>query len=174
MNPSTKIIDTIAAGLVARYHAAPSVEPQSVAHHSWNVAVLVHYLYPAAPKDLIIEALGHDVGEYWTGDAPFSIKRDHPEIKELYTDLEFKHRYYDSTMPTIELPSANAKLLKLCDTLDGFLWCSLHERGTRISDRWNESYNLARKKFWDDLDVIDPVLWDKADHLFSEHGGIIA
>lgn len=36
---------------------------------------------PAVGRDAIIRAAFHDVGEIWSGDAPYPVKADHPVLK---------------------------------------------------------------------------------------------
>ena len=52
-----------AAGAVKRYHIVRTLRQQSVAEHSWNVALLVYMIYPQASPKLIKAALTHDVAE---------------------------------------------------------------------------------------------------------------
>lgn len=146
--PTHRAVNTLEAGRVTRYHAAPSVAPQNVAHHSWNVAVLaLHITGGSASNNLIRECLMHDAAEYFTGDVPFTVKRDNADVKARFDAMEDTARENDLVLPPIELSERDAALLKICDTLDGFIWCAKMEKGDLICGRWYESLNCALRKF---------------------------
>lgn len=76
------------AGDVKRYHTWPVLQPQSVAEHSWNVARIVVAIWPFASQQLLQEALFHDVGEIRSGDAPFPVKAENPDLKATMDRIE--------------------------------------------------------------------------------------
>lgn len=76
------------AGEVSRYHTWPHLRQQSVAEHSWQVMRIVLTIYPMAPRDLLIHCMAHDVGEIGTGDIPYPIKKENPDLKEIMDELE--------------------------------------------------------------------------------------
>lgn len=164
--------NTLEAGKVVRYHAVPTVKPQNVAHHSWNVAMLLIYISDnLCSRELLVEALMHDTGEIETGDIPYTVKRDNPELKRMLHELELIARADRTILPATELIDADAAILKVCDTLDGFIWCALHEdkRGP-VNDRWHQAYLNARTKF---RDLLTRRQWEQADTLFIRYGGIL-
>lgn len=71
LDPLRLILD---GGRVARYHAEPDAPRQTVAEHSWRVAVIAGSLYPDRPA-LVLAALYHDAAEGVTGDVPAPAKR---------------------------------------------------------------------------------------------------
>jgi len=87
---------------------------QSVAEHSFNVALIVKYIYEAKFKgsynvevmnSMMIEALFHDGDEIYTGDIPSPAK---------------EHIHYDT-----------ASLIKLADMIESYRHAMLHCRDTK-------------------------------------------
>lgn len=153
--------NTVEAGHVSRYHAATSVlEKQSIAHHSWGVAVIALYLAGGnCSAGLLQAALMHDAAEAFTGDVPFNVKRDFKDIKERFDRLEkLMYRRYLLQMP--RLTKREQALLKLADSLEGYLWTLRHEAyGKRIvSARWEAALAVAKKKF---LPIVGQEVIDK-------------
>ena len=61
-----------------------TIGEQSVASHSWGVAVILNWLKPDISKTAILKALAHDVAEKRTGDMPAPTKWNNPDLaKEL-------------------------------------------------------------------------------------------
>lgn len=87
--------DTRQAGAVLRYHTWPTVKKQTIADHSWNVWRIVfaiwrtgHCSVEGIPQSVTEYIMLHDCGELRTGDAPYPIKRDNPELKQIMDRLE--------------------------------------------------------------------------------------
>lgn len=76
------------AGAVRRYHTWPTIQTQTVAEASWNVARILVMIWPEAPAPAITHALLNDCGEIRCGDLPFPIKRDNPVLKAEIVRLE--------------------------------------------------------------------------------------
>ena len=76
-------------GGVRRYHTEPNLTPQSVAEHSWRVAVIAHLLWPDRPN-IVFAALYHDVAELLVGDIPAPTKKamDVRKLKDWEEDYE--------------------------------------------------------------------------------------
>ena len=80
-------------GDIARYHTVPTIRPQSVAHHSWRMAAILHTVWPDCRGELTKAALFHDVSERVTGDMPYQIKATYPTLKTLlHTVTEAEER----------------------------------------------------------------------------------
>lgn len=113
------------AGVVARYHTARILRPESVAEHSFNVANIVLCLTKGlASKELIAAALTHDMGEYLVGDIPAPVKRKlPPEVAETIEYME------DDAINDLHpdlfriLTEQEERTLKIADRLDGLLKC---------------------------------------------------
>lgn len=150
MSP-TRARNTLCAGSVQRYHAAPSVMPQTVGLHSWGVAVLCMFLTDGKPSaSLLAAAILHDAGELFTGDIPFTVKKANAEVKRIFDELEDETQ--TSLLVTNRLPPLTEDekcILKLSDTLDGLAWCRKHEREGPVYDRWVGALNRAKEKFVD-------------------------
>lgn len=78
------------AGRVARWHAHPTIHPQTVADHTYGVLQWLAYLVPRADltKRLMLATLNHDVAELFTGDIPFTAKRAYPQFKTVLNEVE--------------------------------------------------------------------------------------
>ena len=162
---------TLEAGRVLRYHAVPSVGSQNIAHHSWGVAVICLYLTGGkASSELLVEALMHDTAELFTGDIPFTVKRDRPDIKDTFDLMEDDAREAELLIPPQHLSDRDHALLKLADTLEGFVWCRKTELRGPVLGRWTEAFAKARCKFSTILTVEEITL---ATTLFQEFGGIL-
>lgn len=76
------------AGEVSRYHTWPHIRQQSIAEHSWQVMRVLLAIYPMASRGLLIHCMNHDAGEIGTGDIPYPIKKENPELKKIMDNLE--------------------------------------------------------------------------------------
>jgi Predicted hydrolases of HD superfamily len=126
-------------GGVRRYHTHRVVCEDTVASHSWGVAVLVDMLYGgSAPAQVLRAALYHDVAEHVFGDIPSPAKR-------LFNNEELRQRedqlMRDNGMFTI-LTDWERFVMKLADMLDGLTYCvEERERGnTTLIPIWNTYY----------------------------------
>lgn len=104
-------------GAVRRYHTWPVHRQQTVAEHSWNVARIVTTIWPVAPASVIMYCLYHDVGEIATGDIPFPVKAENPELKGLLDQLE------DRAVEAMRLPPHHVddiwrRRVKVCDLIE--------------------------------------------------------
>lgn len=137
------------ATFVRRWHSNPdmchTIDP--VGGHSGRVALLVLQLDPEASRDLLIAALVHDLGEYRTGDMSYDAKKRYPKLAEqlaLQEDDEIK--YQGIAKP--RLNARDAKLLKVCDWLDSYLWAEMHVPRLVVRKDWRQqkltTINYAR------------------------------
>lgn len=146
-----RIENLLTSGRVIRYHAAPSVAPQTLDSHCWGVASLVWYLSNGlAPSGLLAESLFHDSGELSTGDIPFTVKRECPELKAMVNQMDAEFRINHGMMPAT-LRTVDTQLLKLADSLEGFIWCCQHEPNGPVLLRWSFALSEAYSKFEFDL-----------------------
>lgn len=110
--------NTRSAGEVARYHTWQVNRGQSVGEHSWQAMRLFYELFPEdVTKEVLVYILWHDAPERVTGDPPFPLKRDYPELKEIYSDIEGE--VLESW--GVSLPPLTEKerfLIKLCDLIE--------------------------------------------------------
>ena len=68
------ILKVLEGGEVKRYHTMPTIGEQTVANHSWGVAVILSWLKPDISPKALLKALTHDVAEKQTGDMPAPTK----------------------------------------------------------------------------------------------------
>ncbi len=74
-------------GEVDRLHCAP-MRAQTVAAHSWGVAMIIQRVWQDCRKELILAALQHDLGEQEVGDMPAPAKWRAPEAYEAFAKAE--------------------------------------------------------------------------------------
>jgi hypothetical protein len=115
-------VDTIrSGGAVKRYHTVPTVGEQTVAAHSWGVAVILIRILPFCSKNLLIAALFHDVAEKWTGDIPADAKWREPEVSALLKRVE---RDVEETLNiSIGISDEEELILSGCDRLELLWFC---------------------------------------------------
>jgi 5'-deoxynucleotidase YfbR-like HD superfamily hydrolase len=107
------------AGLVKRYHTWPVLREQTNAEHTWHVLRIYHKLFGPPSTDVTLAIMYHDVGEIKTGDAPFPVKRENPDLKAAYDRVEAAHREillpYDTTS---KLTEYEIRCIKICDLVE--------------------------------------------------------
>lgn len=62
------------AGIVKRYHTVDMITEQTVAAHSWGVALIICEVVKKPSTELLKAALYHDIAEAVTGDIPATSK----------------------------------------------------------------------------------------------------
>jgi len=70
------------SGWVRRYHAWPTLNEQTVGHHSWRVATLIIEIFGMPRAEVLAYALWHDCGEMFSGDLPFMVKTAVPGLAD--------------------------------------------------------------------------------------------
>lgn len=99
---------------VKRYHTVDTLVPETVGHHSANVAHIVLAISPGCRKELLIAALDHDIVEQYTGDIPATLKWHSPKLAKMLKVIEG-----DFFPPTSEQLTARERcILKQADMLD--------------------------------------------------------
>ena len=83
MTGMNDLFNMIRGGAIKRYHTLETIGEQSVASHSWGVAMILQYLEPNVSKEAILRALTHDVAELFTGDIPAPVKWANPDLVEV-------------------------------------------------------------------------------------------
>jgi 5'-deoxynucleotidase YfbR-like HD superfamily hydrolase len=150
---NVRAANTLESGKVVRYHAATSIgQKQSIAEHSWGVAVIALYLVgDRMTPNLYRACLLHDTAEAYTGDVPFNVKREFADVKARFDELEklMQERFL---LPMPELTAWENSVLKMADTLEGYIWAERYEHpsdGGIVSVRWTYAFNNAKTKFRD-------------------------
>lgn len=99
---------------VKRYHTVDTLVPETVGHHSANVAHIVLAISPGCRKELLVAALDHDIVEQYTGDIPSTLKWHSPKLAKMLKVIEG-----DFFPPTSEQLTARERcILKQADMLD--------------------------------------------------------
>jgi hypothetical protein len=76
------------AGQVIRFHTWPVHHRQTVGEHTWQVMRIYYQIWGPLPTELTTYFIWHDAGELFTGDIPFPVKRDNPDLKRIMDVLE--------------------------------------------------------------------------------------
>ncbi len=164
-----RLVNSIEAGRVQRYHNAPTVQAQSDGQHMWGVALIILYLTGGIPsRTLLIEAIMHDVAEIDNGDIPFATKRK-PGVKELFDALDEQARTECHVVGNLSLTANEKALLKIADTLEGYVWACKTEvgftpDGDTICSRWEKHFHIGLEKF---RAVLEPSQFQLAADLFG-------
>ena len=108
---------------VRRFHTVPTVQVNTVGHHSHGVAMLAWGITQGqASAALLMAALTHDLGEQVIGDIPSPTKRALGPIgMEAINEME--DRTLRSAGYAFPLTAVENNILKLADCLDGMLFC---------------------------------------------------
>lgn len=103
---------------VLRYHANPTIVPDTIGQHSANVAMLCSILLgEKCTKKLIMYALMHDLAEQWTGDIPYPFKARNPVVKQTLDKAEERFLFVNELdIPT--LSGMEYDVFKAADILD--------------------------------------------------------
>ena len=98
---------------VKRFHTLDLIVPETVGHHSCNVALMLTVLTNEVSGELLAAALYHDLAEQYTGDVPATAKWESPRLARALKRLEQYHFPAPHTLSKYE-----TKLLKQADMLD--------------------------------------------------------
>lgn len=132
-------------GHVRRYHTVETIGQQTVADHSWGVAMMVLQLQPDASANLLKAALFHDLAEYDTGDTPAHAKWRSKPLKTALDDLE--RTVEDDLGIGVDLTSDELITLKVADMLELLWFCVEQARmGNRNVDEIWERGNAFLKE----------------------------
>lgn len=136
-----KIHNILCSSDVTRYHTAPLISAQSIAHHAWSVSILCQYLSPNCSKNLILAALTHDCAEAVSGDIPAPAKWKYSELKKISDEIEAEISAEWGI--NFNLTDDEKRTLKICDGLEVMLY---------LTKRYNFGEIDARIKFYKQAD----------------------
>lgn len=105
------------AGSVVRYHTWPMLSRETVAHHTWNVLRIWDQMFGLPAPDVVRQVLYHDCGEMATGDLPFPIKRNNPDLKTVADRIE-SEALVNMGVRMRPMTATNKWKLKVCDLLE--------------------------------------------------------
>jgi 5'-deoxynucleotidase YfbR-like HD superfamily hydrolase len=121
MDPFDRLNKIRCGGNVERFHVLPTIRRNSVAAHSWGVAVVCLSLWDDCSFSLVKAALYHDCAEYLTGDLPAPIKLASEQISSVIRTLE--KDYEEELNIRIPLSEKDKARLKFADCVDGAMFC---------------------------------------------------
>jgi len=125
------------AGKVVRYHTHPTLNTQTVADHSWRVAVLIVELFGIPRAEVLVYALYHDCGEMSSGDLPFMAKDAVPGLADAMKRAEaYGLELLEVCLP--ELSSLEKVQVKIADLLE------MYEFGTLEVAMGNQYGDMVR------------------------------
>ena len=126
MTGMNDLFNMIRGGAIKRYHTLETIGEQSVASHSWGVAMILQYLEPNVSKEAILRALTHDVAELFTGDIPAPVKWANPDLVEVLKRIEDK---YESDIGIgFKLSPEETALGKQADMFELLVFCVRQRR----------------------------------------------
>lgn len=142
MNDLVQLMDLLEAGHVQRLHTCPTIHGRSVAHHSYNIMLMLDWVYEGNPPMRIMRAaMYHDLHEKYLGDIPSPIK-ENPAIREGLRAVEDEINQQMGI--NYELDENENTILKALDGLE-FMFYLLQERrlgSLNNSDTFARAYNL--------------------------------
>lgn len=122
-----QLLELHAAGGVKRYHTVPTIGQETIAAHSWGVALLILKLYPGIPsRELLAAAIYHDIPESVVGDTPANAKWQFPDLAVATSRAEDTIALYMEVEYEESLDKQERDWLRWCDLLDIAFYC--HEQ----------------------------------------------
>lgn len=82
------LLSMFKGGSVKRYHTVEMIKEQTVAAHSWGVAVILCHIVKNPSAQLLKAALYHDVAEHIIGDMPATTKWRFKELAQAMSEAE--------------------------------------------------------------------------------------
>ena len=112
------------AGAVKRYHTIRVHNEQSLAAHSWGVAMICAAISDDPPSaTLLLYALTHDLAESETGDIPAPVKWNNKEISEALSTIEFSFEKRHNII--CDLTDDELAILQWADTMELIMYCGV-------------------------------------------------
>ena len=114
-------------GSVKRWHTITNVQEQTVAAHSWGVAVIALELWPNSSAAFLHAILLHDISEHVIGDIPAPTKWANPKLTTEVSKIEEKFwKNMGTKFP--ELTKLEQLKLKIVDIMELLWFCIDEER----------------------------------------------
>jgi 5'-deoxynucleotidase YfbR-like HD superfamily hydrolase len=173
--PGNLVDDPRAAGEVLRYHTWRTIRQQNVAEHTWQLMRILLTVWPNAPRNVIIHALIHDMGEM-AGDIQFPFKKLFPDLKtgsDMAENYVRRRQQMVVGAPVVSHPLSPYENLvfKTCDNLEMWEFGMVEMKmgnlyGKIVVKRMHEAVAdcLARleaishvKQFQDNADVVPAI-----------------
>jgi hypothetical protein len=102
---------------------------QNVAAHTWQVMRIWWQIFGPLPEHISTALIWHDAGELVTGDPPFPLKAESPELKTIYDRLESQAvlAMGGPDEDSLRLGGLDRVRAKICDLIE-MMEYGLHER----------------------------------------------
>jgi 5'-deoxynucleotidase YfbR-like HD superfamily hydrolase len=115
-------LDTRLAGQIRRYHTWPILGQQTIAEHCWQLLRIYMSVVDKQDPHMIRHMIFHDIGEHFTGDIPYPVKSQNPQLKEQVEFLEQRSyatqlEYWDAFRQTF-LSAEDKKLFKQIELVE--------------------------------------------------------
>lgn len=122
-------------GQVERCHNIPHLGSYTNAHHTWNVLILMWYLFPQHWRNVAAVVMAHDVPEGVFGDVVAPVMRYASSLKPTLSRAENMY-LHDIDLPSdMNMTDEEYEAYKACDRLDLYLWCLEQENLGNINVR---------------------------------------
>lgn len=140
------IVQLLQSGLSRRWHNNPDMADKAddLAQHQWHVAMIVLFLKPDASRELLIEAITHDVGEMVVGDLSYDFKINNFDIASLHKEKELSAK--QQIIENGNLSKEETQALKFADWLSSYWWVALKNRDLVARADWRQ-----QRQFFVDL-----------------------
>ena len=142
MPDNWRVLDPRRSGRITRYHTWPRIQQQSVGEHSWQLLRILLAIWPEVPRELMVHAVTHDVGEIATGDLPFPAKARDPELKRKIDEAE-KSTHLRMSMPW-SLPAPQLLAQEWLDVFKYAEYIEMWEWALDDMDMGNQNADLVR------------------------------
>lgn len=81
-------IDTRLSGQVRRYHTWPIIGEQTISEHCWQILRIYLSVTETIDPHMVMHIAFHDIGETYSGDPPYPLKSQNPELKTRLDYIE--------------------------------------------------------------------------------------
>ena len=145
------------AGAVRRCHSQMILGHYDVAQHTFNLLCMLRILYPEAPREVIWQALAHDVPERLTGDIPATTKWAGLVKTEELDRLEIQIQNMVG-MDYHDLDPYWRGVVKGLDLLELYMWCrdqthmgnrNMERMAFRIMQWFDKNGKTIPRPVWD-------------------------
>ena len=167
-----KIFNTRMAGRITRLHTKPeNGQGQTVAAHTWGVAMILIDLFPDISRDALIFALRHDVPETKTGDIPAILKWANDDMAEILEEMENEFMEKMGWENESSLSMSECLAFQLADRIELLFYCTeaLYMGNLLLSD----VYINVRDKILKSLDAFKPEVKARCMQYIDSYSNIL-
>lgn len=161
-----RTLDLLRLADVPRWVIVPMKRRQSVAEHSFRVAVIAgelaaYWMGKKGPGvEVVMAAIVHDADEAYTGDVPGNLKRNYPTLKENLERIAIRER--GSPIPSYT-PEA-AAVVKLADVVETVTYLMMWGLG---NTRARLIIHELMEAFYGLKQTVPLPVWERAEFLLG-------